>query len=96
MRDTEAHFGAEHGREQFARNFADVDCRRGIEAIVAIAALLGRLLAEMAEQDRPAAGRGFDEAGESVQAFALAGAAVGLDLCLDTAACASEIVRTPE
>ena len=53
--DAEAHLGPERGRQQFAGDLGRVDRLRRVEAIVAIAAGLGRVLAEMAEQDRAAA-----------------------------------------
>src|SRR5688572_30785465 len=96
VRHAKAHFGAEQRREEYMRDFGDVDGRWGIEEIVAIAALFGRDLAEVAQQDRSAAGRGLDEAGERVQPLALEGTAVGLDLGFDPPPSAREIVGAPE
>ena len=85
MADAEPHLGAERRRQQLARDLGRVDRRRRVEAIVAIAAMLGRVLAEMAQQDRAAAARRLDQRGERVQPLALAGAALGLDLAARSA-----------
>ena len=80
MADAEAHLGAEGGRQQFARDLGRVDRRRRLEAIVAIAAALRRVLAEMAKQHRAAAAGGLDQRGQRVEPLALGRAALGLDL----------------
>ena len=96
MADAEAHLGAERGRQQFARDLGRVDRRRRVEAIVAIAAALRRVLAEMAEQDRAAAARRFDERRERVEPLALAGAAVRLDLLSRSAGGPARNPRAPQ
>src|SRR5206468_7433836 len=96
MTDSEAHLGAESGGQQLARNLGRVDGCWRLEAIVAIAAALGWVLAEMPEQDRPAAGRRLHERGKRVQALALGGTAVGLDLLFDPLPSTSEVLRRPE
>src|SRR4051812_25602399 len=80
MCDSEAHLGAERRRQQFACNLGRVDSRRRIEAIVAIAASLRGILAEMAQQDRAAARRRLNEGGKRVEPLALGRAALRLDL----------------
>ena len=96
MRDSKTHLGPERGGQDFARHLGGVDGLRRVEAIVAIAALFGRALAEVAEQDGAPAGRGFDQAGKRVQTLALALAPPGLDLGLDAAAGEREILGGPE
>ena len=73
-----------------------VDRLRRLQAIVAIAAALGRILAEMAEQDRAAAAGGLDQGGERVQPLALARLARRLDLGRDPPPGAREILGAPE
>src|SRR5690349_16546100 len=80
MADTEPHLGPEGCGEQLAREFGDVEGRRRIEAIVAITAMFGRILAEVAEQDRPAASRRLDECSECIQPLAFPRAPIRLDL----------------
>src|SRR3954447_3141787 len=70
MADAEPHFGAERSRQQLARDLGRINRCRRVEAIVTIAAMLGRVLAEMPEQDRAAAGCRFDERGQCVQPLA--------------------------
>ena len=96
VRDAEAHLGTEHRREKFARDVGDVDGLGRIEAIVAIAARLGGILAEVAQQDRAATGRGLDEGGKRVEPVALGRAAGFLNLAFDAAAGAREILGAPE
>src|SRR5206468_6500261 len=96
MADAEPHLGPERGRQEFAGDLGHVERRGRVEAIVAVSAALGRVLAEMAEQDRAAAGRRFDERGERVQAFALARTALRLDFGFDALAGAREILGAPE
>ena len=96
MADAEAHLGAERRRQQLARDLGRVDRRRRLEAIVAIAAALRRVLAEMAQQDRAAAAGRLDERRQRVQPLALGRAALRLDLLLDPLAGAGEILRRPE
>ena len=73
MADAEAHLGAEGGGEQFLRRGR---WRRslagGSRQLSQLPQARGRLLAEMAEQDRAAAAGGLDEAGERVEPLALA------------------------
>src|SRR5215218_4762384 len=96
MRDAETHFRPERSRQQFARDFRRIDRRRRLEAIVAIAALLRRILPEVAEEDRAATAGGFDEGGHRVEPLALIRAPRGLYLGLDTLARAGEIFCAPE
>ena len=96
MADPEAHLGAEGGGEQFARRLGGVDRHRRRQAIVAIAAAFGRILAEMAEQQGAAAAGGLDEGGERVEPLALAGAARLGDFGLDPVARPREILGAPE
>src|SRR5215218_51933 len=96
MRDAETHFRPERSRQQFARDFRRIDRRRRLEAIVAIAALLRRILPEVAEEDRAATAGGLDEGGQRVEPLALIRAPRGLYLGLDPLTCAGEILRAPE
>src|SRR4051794_5704579 len=96
MADAEPHLGPECGREQLARNFGHIDRRWRFQAIVAIAAALGWIVAEMTQQHRAAAQRSFDEPRECIQPLAFAWAAARLDLLLDPLPGASEILRGPE
>ena len=96
MADAEAHLGAEGGGEQFPRDDARVERGRRAQAIVAIAAGRGRILAEMPEQDRAAAGRGLDQGRQRVQPLPLAGAAALFHLGLDPPPRAGEILGAPE
>ena len=70
--------------------------RRRLQAIVAIAALIRRVLAEVAQQDRAAAAGRLDQHRQRVQALALGRPAVGLDLLLDPLPGAREILGGPE
>src|SRR5688500_19717947 len=96
MRDSEPHVGAESGRQKLARDLGRVDRLRRLEAIVAIAAARRRILAEVAQQDRPAASARLDEHRQRDQALALACPAPGLDLLLDPLAGTGELQRRPE
>src|SRR5438874_13828857 len=96
MTHAEAHLGAECRREQLACNFGRVDRRWRIEAIVAIAASFGRVLAEVTQQDGAAAARRLDKGGKRVEALALGRAAFGFDLLLDALSRSGEILRRPE
>ena len=55
VRNAEPHLGSECCRQQLARDFGRVDGRRRLEAIIAIPATFGRILAEVAQEDRAAA-----------------------------------------
>src|SRR6202012_2843136 len=96
MANAEAHLGSEGGGEQLLRHRSRVHRLRRREAIVAIAAALGRVLAEMPEQPRAAAASGLDEAGERIRSLALPGLARFLDLGEDPPPRAREIVGAPE
>jgi hypothetical protein len=96
MRDAEAHLGAKGSGEQFARDLGRVDRRRRLQAIVAIAAALWRVFAEVPKQDRPAARRRFDQRGKRVEPLALAGAAVRLDLEFDSPTRDRKVLGRPE
>ena len=65
--EAEALLGAIRRGEQLARELGGVDRARRLEAVVAIAAALGRILAEMPQQDRPAAAGGLDQRGQRVE-----------------------------
>src|SRR5437763_9570227 len=79
MADTEAHLGAKGGGEELARNLRRIDRLRRLETIVAIAASLRRIFAEVTEQDRAAAAGRLDQRRERVQPFSLGRTAFGLD-----------------
>ena len=61
MADAEHLPGAVGSGQQFARQFGRVVDTRRVEAIVAIAAIFGRLFAEMPEQNRAPAPGCFDQ-----------------------------------
>src|SRR6185437_2872993 len=94
--DTETHLSSECGRQQLARDFGRIDRRGRVQAIVAIAAMLGRVLTEMAKQDRPAAAGSLDKGRERVQPLALRGPALRLNLLLDSLPRQREILGGPE
>ena len=94
--DAEPHLGPERRRQELACRLRGVDRGRRVEAIVAIAAMLGRIFPEMAKQDRAPAQRRFDQRRQRVQPLALGGPAVGLDLLLDPLAGPREILRRPQ
>ncbi len=96
MADAEAHLGAEGRRQQFAGDLGGVDHLRRIEAIVAIAAMIRCIFAEVTEQDRPTTARGLNEGSERVQTFALGRATLRLDLLLDPLAGTGEVLRGPQ
>ena len=96
MADPEPHLGPERGRQQFAGDLGHIDAGRGLQAIVAIAAAIRRILAEVPKQYRPAAAGRFDEHRQRVEPLALGRAALGLDLLLDPLASTSEILRRPK
>ena len=93
--EAEALAGAIDGAEQFLRRGGGIGDARCIEAIVAIAATGGRILAEMAQQPRPAAFVGFDQRGQRLQPGALACAAARLDF-LQPLAGQGKIRRRPQ
>ena len=95
MSDAEALPGAIDRGKELARGFGGVDGVGRREAIVAIAAALGRLLAEMAQQDSAAARRRLDERTQRREPRAFARLPVGLDL-VDALARADEILGAPE
>src|SRR5439155_21729785 len=75
MADAEAHLGAEGRGEELARDLRRIDRLRRLETIVAIAASLRRIFAEVTEQDRaPAAGR-LHQRRKRIEPLALDGAA---------------------
>src|SRR5438270_6669200 len=96
MADAEAHFGAEGGREKLARDLRRIDRLRRLETIVAIAAMLRRVFAEVPEQDRAPAAGSLDQRRERIQPLALGGAAVGFHLLLNALPGAGEVLRGPE
>src|SRR5206468_5986083 len=96
MGDAEPHLGPERRRQQLARDFRRVDRCRRFEAIVTIAATLGRVLTEMAQQDRASAAGSLDQCRERIEPLALGWAAVGFDFLLDALAGAGKILRRPE
>ena len=81
--------------QQLARQFGDIGHARLFEAIVAIAAALGRVLAEMAQQHRAAAGGGLDQPGKRIEPGALGIAARLVDFGQPLPR-GGEIARTPE
>ena len=87
--------GAIDGGQIFACRLGRVDAGRGRQAIVAIAAGGGRVLAEMAQQNRPTAGGGFDEGAQRRDAGAFARLAGRLQFG-DAHAGTGEILRSPE
>src|SRR5438270_7165943 len=92
----EAHLRAEGGGEELPRDLGHIDGGGRLEAIVAIAASLRRVFAEVSKQDgAPAAGR-LDQCGERIEALALRRAALGLDLLLYPLAGTGKVLRSPE
>ena len=87
--------GAEHGRQDLARRLRRVDRCGRIQAIIAIAAGLGRVLPEMAKQDRAPAPRRLDQCTQRGQPRAFAGLPLRLDLA-DPRPRLGEILRAPE
>ena len=87
--------GAIDRRQIFARGLGRVDAGRRGQAIVAIAAGRGRILAKMPQQDRPAAGRRFHQRPQRRDPRPLALLARGLQLH-DALAGTGEILRPPE
>ena len=77
MPDAEPLFGPIRRRQQFARDLGHIGRPRRLEAIVAIAAGLRRVLAEMPQQHRAAAPGGFHHPCERVEPVALCAAAIG-------------------
>src|SRR5690348_6697150 len=96
MPDAEPHVGAERSRQQLARDVGGVDGCRRIEAIVAIAAALRRVLPKVPQKHGAAAKRRFDERRKRIQPLALGWAAVGIDFLLNPLPGAGEILRRPE
>src|SRR6476659_98987 len=96
MRDPKPHLSSEGRGQQLARNLCRVDRGGWVEAIVAIAALIGWAFAERAQQDRSAAARCLDKGGQGIEPLALPLAPLGLDLELDSAARDGEIFGRPE
>ena len=94
--NAETHLGSKGGGKQLARDLGRIDGCRRFEAIVAIAAMLGRVLAEVAQQHCSPTARSLHERRERVQPFALPCAALGLDLLLDALTGEREVLRRPE
>src|SRR5690606_31616621 len=72
--------GAIDRTQQFARQLGGVDHARSFETVVAVAASLGRILAEVPQQHRAAAPRRLDQHRQRVEAGALAGLPALVDL----------------
>ena len=87
--------GAIDGGQDLARQFGHIADARCVQAVVAIAAGLGRMFAKVAQQHGTAAAAGFDQRGQRVQPGALAHAA-GFVHFLQPHSRAGEIVRTPQ
>src|SRR5206468_5287448 len=78
--DTKAHFGSERCRQQLACDLSHIDCRRWIKTIVAIAAPLGWILAEVTQENSAAAARRLDESRERIEPLSLSCAPLRLNL----------------
>src|ERR1700761_614083 len=83
MTDPEAHFGPKRSGEELAGDIRRIDRRGRLTTIVAIAAALRGIFAEVGEENEAATGRRFDQRSKRIQTLALASAALGFNFSLD-------------
>ena len=86
--------GAIDGGEQLARDLRGVGHARRVQAVVAIAAGLGRGFTKVAQQHGAAAGVRFDQPGKRIEPHPFAGAAMFFHFA-DALARAGKIIRAP-